>query len=186
MSPEQAETIDYRSIPKLTSEGNYQVDVPWAMLDMHLEMYNVDMDPDFQRGHVWTTAQRIAYVENRLRGENASRTLHFNNPNMNRRGKDMEDRSVLVDGKQRLTSALMFIHDELPAFGYLYSQFRHMDRISFRFCINDLQTRTEVLKWYLELNTGGVVHTQEELDRVRGLLESEQRGVHAKGHRCSS
>jgi hypothetical protein len=29
------------------------------------------------------------------------------------------------------------------------------------------------LQWYLDLNDGGVVHTKEELDKVRGLLTLE-------------
>ena len=30
-----------------------------------------------------------------------------------------------------------------------------------------------MLQWYIEFNSGGVVHTKEELDRVRKLLEDE-------------
>ncbi len=45
----------------------------------------------------------------------------------------------------------------------------------FVFCVNDLQTRAEVLQWYLDLNEGGVVHTSEELNRVRAMLAKEQK-----------
>jgi hypothetical protein len=40
--------------------------------------------------------------------------------------------------------------------------------------VNDLKTREEVLQWYLDLNSGGVVHTEEELNRVREMLEKEK------------
>lgn len=45
---------------------------------------------------------------------------------------------------------------------------------SFDFIINDLQTEEEVLNWYLEMNSGGTVHTKEELDKVKHLLEEVQ------------
>jgi hypothetical protein len=30
------------------------------------------------------------------------------------------------------------------------------------------------LEWYLQLNNGGVVHTEEEINRVRQLLDDEK------------
>ena len=39
--------------------------------------------------------------------------------------------------------------------------------------INELKTRKEVLKWYIEMNEGGTPHTEEEIKRVKRLLESE-------------
>lgn len=39
--------------------------------------------------------------------------------------------------------------------------------------INNLQTRKEVLQWYIEFNSGGTVHTKEEIDRVKELLAAE-------------
>jgi len=39
--------------------------------------------------------------------------------------------------------------------------------------VNDLQTRAEVLQWYIDFNSGGVVHTAEEIARVKALLEKE-------------
>ena len=36
-----------------------------------------------------------------------------------------------------------------------------------------VKTREEVLSWYLDLNSGGTVHTEEELTKVRGLIETK-------------
>jgi hypothetical protein len=35
--------------------------------------------------------------------------------------------------------------------------------MDFVFAVNDLPTRAAVLQWYLDLNTGGVVHTSHEI-----------------------
>ena len=86
---------------------------------------------------------------------------------------------VLVDGKQRIESVRMFMRDELPVFGgHVASDFDYLDTLTchFKWHVNELATRAEVLKWYLDLNSGGVVHTDDELDRVRGLLEAEKSG----------
>lgn len=134
----------------------------------------VELDPDFQRGHVWTMDKRSAYVEYVLRGGQSSRDLWWNCAGWN---GDTKDPIQLVDGKQRLTSVLMFLEGKVLVFGGNkfsdYTDRLRMTGTDFIVHVNNLKTRAEVLKWYLELNSGGVVHTEEELERVRVLLEEE-------------
>jgi hypothetical protein len=79
-----------------------------------------------------------------------------------------------VDGKQRLDAVLGFMNNEVPIFGgnYFRDYTDKMDMLvaRFRWNVNDLQTRDEVLQWYLDLNSGGTVHSPNELDRVRELI----------------
>ena len=82
----------------------------------------------------------------------------------------------LVDGLQRLTACLRFLRGEISAFGHYLAEYEDLHalggiRLSFR--VNDLKTRAEVLRWYLEINTGGVVHTEEEIAKVEALLTAE-------------
>lgn len=44
---------------------------------------------------------------------------------------------------------------------------------SFHFHVNDLKTRGEILQWYLDLNTGGTVHTEGELSKVKELITNK-------------
>lgn len=168
----------FRDIPQFTPQSPYAVTMPWRSLRTMLNDYcnnkpALDLDPDFQRGHVWTREQQIAYVEFGLRGGQSGKHILTNCPGWmgNWRGPH-----VLVDGKQRLTAVLAFFDEEIPAFGHYFSEFE--DKLSlidphFIFCVNTLKTRAEVLRWYLELNSGGVVHTQDELLRVQALLDAE-------------
>jgi len=169
----------FRDVPQFTRRPGYAVDIPWDHLKRHLKHElegagGIDLDPDFQRGHVWTPDKQVAFVEFTLRGGESARNLYFNCPGF-RRGET--DNYVLVDGKQRLTAALAFLNDELPIFGgHHYSDFTDkMDFLTarFRWNVNDLSTRAEVLQWYLDLNTGGVVHTSEEIQRVQRMLAEE-------------
>ena len=83
-----------------------------------------------------------------------------------------------MDGLQRLTAVMKFINNEISAFGTFYNEFE--DKIplyiTLVFNVNNLQTRKEVLQWYIELNTGGTIHTEEEINKVRELLGKEEDG----------
>lgn len=175
--------VKYDDIPQFIWGGNYAVDLPWRFLEGWLESQNetgqLDLDPDFQRGHVWTNDKRVAYVEYIMRGGQSSKSIWFNCKGW---PSTINQPVVLVDGKQRLESVRLFLRNKLRVFpelrkgGLLLSDFedkRPPMGWSFRIHVNNLETRAEVLEWYLQMNSGGVVHTQEELDRVRKLLEEE-------------
>ena len=149
----------------------------WADVQGLPGALGLDLDPDFQRGHVWTEAKQIAYVEFCLRDGQGSRTLLFNHPGWN---KDYKGMMVLVDGKQRLEAVRKFLRNDLPIFGgNRLNDFEDKDRLlrtnaaHFTFSVNALPTRREVLEWYLQINSGGVVHTAEELAKVEELLKNE-------------
>jgi hypothetical protein len=146
--------------------------------------------PDFQRGHVWTEAQQIAYVEFFLRGGMTGRTIYLNYPNWGHFSpipKGQYREFIIVDGLQRLTALLRFVRGEIPAFGHYVnvptSDFsgpffedrlrmaRARDNLIIN--INNLKSRQEVLQWYLELNEGGTPHTSAELIKVKEMLAQE-------------
>lgn len=169
--------MHFRDIPQFTETPNFRVAVSLDRvvenLEDYVKRYNMEMEPEFQRGHVWTEEQEVAYIEYLLKGGNSGREIYFNLPNFNNL-KDLDRPMVLVDGLQRLTAIRRFTENEIRAFGLLFSEFE--GNLSFRYCVffnvNDLVSDRDVLKWYLEMNSGGTVHTQEELDRVRALMES--------------
>lgn len=137
----------------------------------------LQLNPDFQRGHVWTQAQQIAYVEYLLRGGISGRDLYFNYPSWRievEPGKYND--FVFVDGLQRYTAISKFLADEFPVFGSRYSEFTDSLRLTntVRVHINDLDSKEKVLEWYLQMNAGGTPHSTKELDRVRALLAAEQ------------
>ena len=172
------ETLAFMDIEPFTSNGNYAVNVGWRYVEEWIrdnakdERLGFDMDPDFQRGHVWTEKQQRDYVEFCLRGGVGSSEIRWNCVGWM---GSFRGPFVLVDGKQRLESVRKFLRGELSVFGRTREQFTGPLRCDFIFRVNDLPTRELVLKWYLEINSGGVVHSTEELDRVRKLLRKEQR-----------
>ena len=172
----------FADIPQLTRDGNYAVDIGMDFLADTMERYEreygLNLDVDFQRAHVWTEGQQIAFVEHLLRGGKGCNQIRFNHPLWMRfTNAEVDDGMVCVDGKQRLTACMAFVQNKIPAFGYFYYEYEDRMRLlnsSLHFIINDLRTRKEVLTWYLEINEGGTPHTEEELSKVRHLLSSEE------------
>lgn len=165
--------MKFSEIPKLTQYPGYQIHVDWSSIKEWIEKHNADIHPDFQRIHTWDTSTRKKYLEYVLRGGDMNNDLLFNCPNFQRgHFKDL----VLVDELQRLTSVLMFLNNEIPVFNNNYfKDFTDELSLWYRFTVkvNNLKTRKEVLRWYIEINEGYISHTKQEIEKVKILLRKE-------------
>lgn len=178
----QQKCTRFRDIPRFISDGSYAVDYPFHSLVKwireEVEEYGLQLNPDFQRGHVWTEEQQIAYMEFLLRGGKTGRDIYFNYPSWHlpvQQGAYND--YVCVDGLQRITAISRFIDNEIKVFGSFFREYTDSPRISkdtIRVHINDLKTKREVLQWYVEMNAGGTPHTDEEIQRVRRMIEKEE------------
>lgn len=150
-------------------------------LPFYIEKWSKDgleVEPEFQRGHVWSESQQSKYIENLLRDGMSGRTVFINRGRWGKWRKGATRREgywpyVLVDGLQRITSITRFMMGEIPAFGTFLHEFE--DRIpshaGIYIVFGELHSLGDVVQWYLDLNSGGVVHTDEEIDRVRKMLD---------------
>ena len=166
----------FDDIPQYTREGHYATDVPLDALAHFVERWtrthDWEMVPDFQRGHVWDEARQIAFIEHLLRGGQGSNVIRLNCPGWQRNNSG---RLQTVDGLQRLTACLRFVKDEILAFGHFCSEYedqRTLWRYQLRIQVNNLDKRADVLRRYLEINSGGIAHTEDELNRVQALLDA--------------
>lgn len=168
--------MKFTEIPKYTESNHYSINVSWDFLLEHLKrqqnkkLASLELNPDFQRGHVWTEEQQIDYVEYKLADGPGAEIINFNCVGWM---TTFEGPYVCVDGLQRITAVQAFLENKIKAFGHFYSEFEdqhQLSRIYFIFNINNLKTRKEVLTWYLEVNHQGTPHTKKELDKVRDLL----------------
>ena len=171
----------FRDIPLFTREASYQVDYPMdhfiKYIDDEIATMNLQLCPDFQRGHVWTEKQQIAYLEFFLRGGKTGRHISSNCPSWHRPVKDGAcDAYVCVDGLQRITAFRRFLNNEIKVFGSYRNEFTDSPRLlndTIRLHVNDLKTRREVLQWYIDMNAGGTPNTKKEITRVTQLLHDE-------------
>lgn len=170
------EKFNINTIDKFTGDSRYHVTHQLNRFDTYIDnevREGLQLNPDFQRGHVWTEEQQVAFVEFALRGGTIP-PFRFNHPNW--MGSFQGD-FVVVDGLQRITALCKFLKNELGIFGgHLRKDIEgielHLRGVQLSVTVNDLKTKQEVLKWYVELNEGGTPHTKEEIERVKQLMNS--------------
>lgn len=188
----EPEDIPERMLP----HSGYGCDVPWEDLDDWIrrqEKHGLDMNPDYQRGHVWTEDQQRAFVEYVLCGGETSRTLvfaqigkgsAFATTKRTADGGFVYPGFSILDGKQRCEAIRRLVAGEFRVFsrpekleGYLWSElgngFRSWVSTTIRVVIVTLPSRKAILATYLKFNGGGTPHTAEELARSRALYDAE-------------
>lgn len=163
--------MKFLEIPQLP-KANYRVAMDLESVMYHIERYihhyNLDMDPEFQRGHVWAEDQQIKFIEYLLSGGDGGLEIYFNHPGWQ---ADYKGRMVLVDGKQRLTAIKRFLDNEIKAFGHYQSEFEGKIPSSIQIWFNVAKlSEKDTLKWYISLNSG-TPHTDEEIEKVRRMIE---------------
>lgn len=138
----------------------------------------LQLNPDFQRGHVWSQDKQVAFMENVLRGT-APFVIRFNCVGWNlKRPTDMNPHDVVcIDGLQRITALRAFMAGDFTVFGGFTAASLDkspFDLRRFRWTMDvfDIAKRVDLLQFYLDLNSGGVVHTAQELERVQALRDS--------------
>ena len=155
----------------------YEIDVPWATMETLIADWGrgneICLDPDYQRGHVWTTSQQQGFIEYNLRGGEIGHTILWNCPDWPHEGSRME----LLDGKQRIEAVRAWMRGDFPVFESFFAEYTGHPRMftaMFKFKICTLPTRADVLQCYLNLNAGGTPHAQEEIQKVEEMLQKEE------------
>jgi hypothetical protein len=172
----EGERMKFQDIRQFTA-AHYVIDLSWDYLEEWLKSHedlNLELEPDFQRAHVWDNEKRSKYIEFQLQGGKSGKDIYWNCKGwMNK----SEGPLMLVDGLQRITAVRKFLNnDNVTAFGHYFKEFEgHIPNWTggFKFHINNLSDRKDILTWYIDLNDGGVVHTTEEIDKVKKMLEEE-------------
>lgn len=152
-----------------------KIDYSITDLPVLLEKRNINLNPDYQRASVWTIEQKKKFMGSLLLDSTRIPCLWLNSP------ASVVRNSEVLDGKQRILAILGWLDNEYPAifpnsdieifYRDLDSQMEtYIDNhciINIRFVNLD---RNNAIKFYLNLNSGGTVHTDEELQRARDLL----------------
>jgi hypothetical protein len=163
----------FQDIPQMTI-AHYSVTRPWRNLAENLEKWGdrdnkLDLNPEYQRGNVWTKKQKTAYIEYIMRGGISGRDIFWNCPGwMN----DFRGPMELVDGKQRVTAVLEFQENKFKVFGHYFREYTDkLDwvRHHFLFYVNDLENREDIIQWYLDLNSG-MPHKRKDIQKAENLL----------------
>lgn len=175
----------FADISAFTRDGSWQCDFDFKYLlqfiDEHIKEYGLQLNPDFQRGHVWTKEQQIKWLEFFLRGGKTGRIIYLNKPDWHGSVPEGDyNEFVCVDGLQRLTAIRKFMNDEIPVFGSYFSEYEDEMSIlkhSIKVNVNNLKTEKEVLQWYVDMNSGGTPHTEQEIEKVKQMINELDDGL---------
>lgn len=151
-----------------------------------------DFDAPYQRGSVWTEAQRVALVKSLMMG------LPIGSVVLNHRGFQSEKLYSVVDGKQRIQAIRAFSKDEfgVPAewfspeavtesfvdedgvekvrFSGLGKIHQHkFENTSFPALEASVKTVAEEAEIFVLLNSGGTPQTEETLNKAAGIAKSK-------------
>lgn len=182
--PQRLTSLKGVYLPIVSAHG---LNIPLKDVVDMIEAYPINLDPDYQRGHVWTDDQQARFMGHLLEGGTCPEIIV--NEGEEKAGEF--PMAEVVDGKQRLTAAVRWRKGEIPAIlTPVYSNgswvereiwFDDLDEISKRRCSTVLSLRAvfvhlkreDVLRLYLKLNRGGTAHNEEEIRRVQELLAQE-------------
>lgn len=182
--------MNWKDIPQFP-RASYEVDVQWGFLESQLQHMarfgKLRLEPDFQRNHVWTMAQRRAWLEYILRGGEVGRTIVFASKGWGALSEAGDRTLDLVDGLQRITTVRMFLRDEIGIFpteevpeGYTFSEFKGFLRellYGFKFRVVEVPKDSDIPDLYVMMNAGGTPHTQAEIEKavkIRDTLRKQE------------
>lgn len=118
--------------------------------------------PSWQRGLVWTEAQKIAFIESAWLG------LNIGTYTYNQAGIDSPNDYLLIDGQQRMNAIQCYIENEFPVFGYLFSELTPPDTrrwgmsVVFASYVTSTEDEEYLRAYYNLTNFGGVAHKESE------------------------
>ena len=143
------------------------------------DFHDIDLDPEFQRDHVWSVKQQRAFVEYARRGGQESLGVIFNLQARQPKGfkGNWIPRYTCIDGKQRLTAIHAFMTNKLKVFGgvtlddLVRNSGHPFPWSDYRITVTTVQMPyDDMLRFYLELNSNGTPHSDAEITKVRCML----------------
>lgn len=153
----------------------YNIVIPWVHMNYLLNgfefTYGLDMCPEYRRTRGWTLRQKIDYLEHRLCGGSSGIDIYFNSIDWSTRHPYP---IVLVDGSQRIETVQEFLRNEIAVFeDNKFTDFNNIYGVTFIFHINELNSYSNILRWYEELNSAPIPRSEDDINKVKRLIQRE-------------
>ena len=165
---------------------------PWETIQQMVEgrhsAERLDLSPDYQRGAVWTRQQQREFVGFLLDGGECPKIVIQRYESGQNAPAGHEDDyfqlpAEVIDGQQRLRALCAWLRGEIDALtpegdALWFRDTNEIDRRGLMLVLHYVDLpRIERLRYYIKLNRGGTVHTEQEIARVRALLAAEEKGA---------
>ncbi|MCP1185038.1 DUF262 domain-containing protein [Paenibacillus sp. 1781tsa1] len=142
--------------------------------------FGVDFDPEYQRNYVWNESDKVKLIDAIFNNVDIGKFafIHLSDEEWEANGRKYS--YEILDGKQRLRAILDFYESRFKYKGLYFKDMSPRDQLHFRrYAISSAETRNldreQKLRYFLMLNTGGRIMSEEHLDVVRELLNEVQK-----------
>lgn len=135
--------------------------------------FGVDMNPDYQRGLVWDSADKEYLLDSIFKGIDIGKFVFVHRPD--EKWKVDRISYEILDGKQRLNTLIEFYEDRITYKGCTFSQLGWEDRRTFKeHMVSVAEVREtnkkDILVSFLSLNRGGRVMDKGQIEKVEKML----------------
>jgi hypothetical protein len=167
-----------RSIQDSVPDCVYCVNIPLGRLRENLDLYKTNMCPNYQRDYVWNIEQKQNFVGAFLENCKSIPPIWMNWVSIDHN----RSHSEVVDGKQRINACLNWLDGDFEAIcpcGETVA-FKDLNKVDIRninmsvtFVWNFVElSDIDVMKYYLKLNSGGTVHSADDLNKVKNMIDN--------------
>ena len=135
----------------------------------HAYHFGFDLEPEYQRGLVWTLEDKIALIDSIFNNVDIGK-FTFIKPDY------IMDKTEVLDGKQRLTTLLEYYEDRFEYKGYKFSDLswqdqNHFENYSIAWGESSNLIQEQKLRYFIKLNTTGKEMDKSHLDKVKNMLK---------------
>jgi uncharacterized protein with ParB-like and HNH nuclease domain len=135
--------------------------------------FGCDLNPPYQREFVWDKQAQEELLDSIFNNVDIGRIVLLKNDYTS------DILYEVLDGKQRLTTLLMFYNDEITYKGYYYYQLpfnmiHHFNNFSFPYAEvkrNQFKSENEIYEYFIKLNTTGKTVSNQHLEKVKQLIK---------------
>lgn len=150
----------------------YQQDINGLLHRRFHSSAGIDMDPPYQRGLVWTEAQKIELINSIFRNIDIGKFSIIKNDFDKERRYYYE----ILDGKQRMNALCEFYEDRYRYRGLLFSELCFRDKhhfLGYPVSVGEVDRLTEEqkLRYFLKLNVTGAPQDPEHIRKIYELWE---------------
>lgn len=165
--------------PMFTKLDETRLNFSQRQIDSLLMSYyrwNLDMSPEYQRGNVWTQAEKELLIESIFENRDIGKFVIVMRPYAPWPAPHAE----ILDGKQRLTALIEFYENRLTYKGRLFNDLHWRDQCHIkRYCIawaelGENTNRKQKLEYFLKLNVAGIPQDPKHIEFVEKLLKEEK------------
>lgn len=151
-----------------------------SLLYRMFDKYGIDLNPDYQRGNVWTIDQKIALIDSMFKNIDIGKFSVIKRPwGSNPNKPETPLLYEMLDGKQRLTAIYEFYIGKFKYKGKYFHELHprdqgHLKRYTINYAELPPMTNEQKYRYFLKLNTGGIPVSDDHLNKVRELWLKEK------------